>query len=79
MTREERAKALLEDDLLQEAFETLKNELMDRWEHSSTTESDAREQIWLGLQLLARIRRHLETILETGELERLREKQSPLI
>lgn len=69
----------MEDELLQEAFETLRTELMNRWEHSSTTESEAREQIWLGLQLLERIRRHLETILETGELERLREKQSPLI
>lgn len=79
MTREEKAKALLEDELLQEAFETLRNELLARWEHSTTSEGDAREQIWLGLQLLQRIRRHLESILETGELDRIRQKQSPFI
>ena len=79
MSREEDAKRLLENDLFQEAFETLRTELMTRWENSSSNETEAREQIWLGLQLLQRVRRHLESILETGEMERIRQKQSPFI
>jgi len=79
LSREEDAKRLLENDLFQEAFETLRTELMTRWENSSSNETEAREQIWLGLQLLQRVRRHLESILETGEMERIRQKQSPFI
>jgi len=79
LNREEEARRLLENDLFQEAFETLRTELMTRWENSSSNETEAREQIWLGLQLLQRVRRHLESILETGEMERIRQKQSPFI
>ena len=79
MSREEDAKRLLENDLFQEAFETLRAELMTRWENSSSNETEAREQIWLGLQLLQRVRRHLESILETGQLDRARQEQSPFI
>ncbi len=79
MNREEEAKRLLENDLFQEAFETLRTELMTRWENSSSNETEAREQIWLGLQLLQRVRRHLESILETGQMDRIRQKQSPFI
>jgi len=79
LNREEEAKRLLENDLFQEAFETLRTELMTRWENSSSNETEAREQIWLGLQLLQRVRRHLESILETGQMDRIRQKQSPFI
>lgn len=79
MSREEDAKRLLENDLFQEAFETLRTELMTRWENSSSNETEAREQIWLGLQLLQRVRRHLESIVETGQLDRARQEQSPFI
>jgi hypothetical protein len=79
LSREEDAKRLLENDLFQEAFETLRTELMTRWENSSSNETEAREQIWLGLQLLQRVRRHLESILETGQLDRARQEQSPFI
>lgn len=74
-----RAKALLEDELLTEAFDTLRTELMDRWENSASSEAEARESIWLGLQLLLRIRRHLESILMTSEMAKLRERSPPFI
>ena len=45
--REGRAKALLENPLFQEAFDVLKKDLMNRWEHSGSTELEARESIWL--------------------------------
>ena len=74
-----RAEALVNDELLNEAFETLRTELMDRWENSASTEVEARESIWLGLQLLARVRRHIHSIIETGEMAKLREKGPPFI
>jgi hypothetical protein len=77
--RLQRAQALLNDELLNEAFDTLRTELMDRWENSASTEVEARESIWLGLQLLTRVRRHIHSIIETGEMAKLREKGSPFI
>ena len=77
--RLQRAQALINDELLTEAFDTLRTELMDRWENSASTEVEARESIWLGLQLLARVRRHIHSIIETGEMAKLREKGSPFI
>ena len=72
-----RAEALLNDELLNEAFETIKTELMDRWENSASNEADARESIWLGLQLLTRVKRHLESIVTTGEMLKRRENAPP--
>ena len=77
--RLQRAQALVNDELLNEAFETLRKELLDRWENSGSSEDQARESIWLGLQLLARVRRHLESILITQEMAKLREKGPPFI
>ena len=77
--RLQRAKALLNDELLNEAFETLQTELMSRWTNSASAEADVRESIWLGLQLLSRIRRHLESILMTEEMAKTREKNAPFI
>ena len=73
------AQALLNEELLNEAFETLRTELMNRWENSASNENEARESIWLGLQLLSRIRLHLHSIIETGEMRKLREKSPPFI
>ncbi len=78
-TRARQANDLLNNELLVEAFDTLRQELLERWENSSSNESEARESIWLGLQLLERVRRHLESIVTTGEMAKLREKSSPFI
>ena len=77
--REEQAKRLLNDPLLQEAFETLRDELLARWENSTTNEVDARESIWMGLQILKRVHAHIESIVTTGEMARMAEKESPFI
>ena len=65
--REEHARRLLTDPLFNEAFETLKN-LLDSWKSSGVSELEAREQIWLSLRLLERIRLHITSIVETGDM-----------
>ena len=77
--REGRAKSLLENPLFQETFDVLRKDLMNRWEHSGTTEVEARESVWLALQLLRRIRFHIESIVTTGKMKELHSKQSPFI
>jgi len=77
--REEHAKRLLNDELLQEAFDTLREELMNRWSHSGSTDLQARESIWLAIRLLEKIDGHLKSIVETGHMAKMMEKQHPYI
>jgi len=77
--REEHANRILTDPLYEEAFNILKVDLMNRWEHSGSTELEARESIWLAMRLLERIHSHFKSILETGQMAKMLEKQHPFI
>ena len=77
--RERRAKALLNDPLFVESFETLKKELLGQWEHSGSTDIDARESIWLAIRLLDRIHGHIQSVVETGHMAAVLEKQHPYL
>ena len=73
--REEQAKRLLTDPLLVEAFTELEQNLKNTWTFSSVGDIEAREQVWLSLRLLERIRLHLTSIVETGEMARIQKEQ----
>ena len=77
--REEHAKRLLNDELFNEAFDTLKTDLMERWHNSGSNESEARESLWLAIRLLDKVRGHVESIVETGHMAKIMEKQHPFI
>ena len=74
-----RAKSLLNDDLFNEAFDVLRKDLMNRWESSGSPEVEARESIWLAMRLLDRIEGHIKSIVETGHMNKVLEKQHPFI
>ena len=72
--REEHAKSLLNDPLYNEAFDQLAESIYNTWAHSSVQDVESREQCWLSLRLLERLRLHLTSIVETGEMaEKLKE------
>ena len=77
--RERRAQLLIDDELLNEAFDLLKEDLMNRWSHSGSTDLEARESIWLAMRLLDRIHGHISSIVETGRMAKMMEKQHPYI
>ena len=77
--REERAKSLLSNELFNEAFEVLRKDLMDRWSASGSSELEARESIWLAMRLLDKIHGHLTSIVETGHMNKILDKQHPFI
>ena len=77
--RERRAKSLIDDPLLNEAFDVLKEDLMNRWNHSGSTDLQARESIWLAMRLLDRIHGHINSIVETGHMAKIMDKQHPHI
>ena len=73
--REEQAKRLLNDPLVVEAFAELEQNLKNTWEFSSVGDTEAREQVWLSLRLLERVRLHLTSIVETGEMAKIQKEQ----
>ena len=77
--RERRANALINDPLFIEAFDALKKELLGQWEHSGSTDIDARESIWLAIRLLDRIHSHIQSIIETGHMAEVLDKQHPYL
>ena len=77
--REEHANRILTDPLYQEAFDVIKEDIMNRWSTSGSTELEARESIWLAMRLLDRIDGHLTSIIETGHMAKMMEKQHPFI
>ena len=68
--REAKAKNLLSDELFNEAFTTLETDIKDTWYRTSLNDTEAREQAWLSLRLLERIRLHLTSIVESGDMAR---------
>ena len=50
--------AILTD--LSKAFDTLKKDLMSRWDHSGSNELEARESIWLAMRLLDKLYLHIQ-------------------
>ena len=77
--REQKANNLLNNPLFNEAFEVLRKDLMNRWESSGSTELEARESIWLAMRLLDRLYGHITSIVETGHMNKVLEKQHPFI
>ena len=77
--RERRAQSLINDPLLKESFDVLKEDLMNRWNHSGSTDLQARESIWLAMRLLDRIHGHINSIVETGHMAKIMDKQHPHI
>ena len=77
--REIRAKNLLQNELFNEAFEVLRIELLGQWEQSGSLNIDQRESIWLAVRLLEKIKGHITSIVETGHMAKVLEKQHPYI
>lgn len=64
--RGERARQLLQDELLQEAFATIEKGLTEQWQNSPVRDKEAREKLWLTLRCLKLVHGHLHSTLETG-------------
>ena len=79
MDREAEAKRLLENELFVEAFDTLEKELLLSWSRTGSNDVSQRESCWLATRLLERIKAHITSIVETGHMAKVLEKQHPHI
>lgn len=66
-----RAREVLENEAFSQAFEDIEKEVYERWASSPSTETQAREKLWVYQFLLKELKKNLTTRLETGKLAML--------
>lgn len=66
-----RAKEILENEVFAEAFNQIEQEVIEQWKLSPARDEAGREKLWIYHQLLQRVRKQLESTMETGKLAEL--------
>lgn len=66
--RKARAEALLRDELIVEAFETLEREYLNAFKTSGPNDAQARERAYALLHGLEAVQRHLRSVVEDGKV-----------
>jgi CTP:phosphocholine cytidylyltransferase-like protein len=64
----QRAKQLLDDPLLKEAFEYLSDQYKTEIFNTSYNDHDQRQVLWMAYNMLDKIKGHLVSVMETGKL-----------
>lgn len=65
--RGERAKRVLENELVKEAFESMEKTIMDAWRLSAADEDGARNNAYLMYRLLQNLKQQFAHMVATGE------------
>ena len=68
ITRGARAKELLTNELLQEAFARLEADYISAWRQTPARDTDARERLWQAVNIVGKVKDNLTTILSNGKL-----------
>src|SRR5262249_21140551 len=63
-----RAKALVENELLVEAFAELEKEYTAAWRSTGARDSEAREKLYLAVNIVGKVREHLNYVINNGKL-----------
>lgn len=66
--RATRAKALANDELLQEGFRLFEEDLLRIWRNSPTGASVERERVWSMMKAVDMVRKHLEGVISDGKV-----------
>jgi hypothetical protein len=64
IARGEHAKRLLEDELLNEAFEEVERDIFDEWRKTNSTQHSERAELFHTLKGLGRLKGRLQAILD---------------
>ena len=72
----ERAKALLEDPILQEAFDKMEKEYISKWKTTETKDKEERDILWQLVWAIGELRTHLSVIMQRGEFHKDRLQKS---
>jgi len=70
IARGHHAQAILDDPMVNEAFDTLENEIMRVWRMTEAGDIHSRERAWLALQLSERLKQVFIGIVSAGQIAR---------
>lgn len=70
VSRAEQARTLLEHPLLVQAFQSMKDEVIEQWQKAPAHDVAGREKLWLTLKLLDKLQGSLRQTVETGKVAR---------
>jgi len=65
-----RAEALLDDELLNEAFSTLEKSYIAAWRATTVDDAAGREKLFLAINIVGKVRDHLAGVVANGKLAR---------
>ncbi len=68
VARAVRAQALLNDDLLTEAFDTVTRAYLDKWMGTDIKDQDQRERLWHAIKVAGKVKKHLHSVVSNGAL-----------
>tara|TARA_R100000808_G_C2039641_1_gene79833 strand:- start:51 stop:314 length:264 start_codon:yes stop_codon:yes gene_type:complete len=68
LERGNKAAELLRNPIFSESFEVLKDYYQDSWQQTDPNDVEARERIYVAINVLADIRRHIESVMTTGKM-----------
>jgi len=63
-----RAQALLEDEMLKEAFDSLESAYTSAWRSTTIDDVTGREKLFLAINVVGKVRDHLTAIVSNGKL-----------
>lgn len=70
-----RAEALLDDELLNEAFDTLEKSYITAWRATTVDDAAGREKLFLAINIVGKVRGHLAGVVANGKLARAELKE----
>lgn len=70
-----RADALLDDELLKEAFEKLEKNYIAAWRATTVDDTAGREKLFLAINIVGKVRDHLASVVANGKLARAELKE----
>jgi hypothetical protein len=70
-----RAEALLDDEILSEAFAALENSYIAAWRATTVNDATGREKLFLAINIVGKVRDHLAGVVANGKLARAELKE----
>ena len=68
VSQSNKASTLLQDPLLKESFDKLKNLYSTSLLNTGANETETREKLWLAFNIVGKVEQNLQEILDTGKL-----------
>lgn len=66
-----RAREVLDNEAFQAAFSGIEQQVIEQWTNSPARDKEGREQLWVYLSLLRKVKAQLTYSMETGKLAQL--------